>query len=282
MSSRRRGGGGGGGHDAGDNDERWLLTYSDLITLLLALFIVMWSISSVNISKFEQLKASLRAAFSGKILPANQSILQGQTSPFAQDGSPVTPIQVVQQQSLQPSLQRNIAASIAQAAQKQDVENLRALQRRVEEYARQHGFASYVRATIDERGLVVRLLTDKVLFTSGSAVLRPTGLPLLGEISSLLDQPDIVNPVRVEGNTDDVPIHTAEYASNWELSAARAAAVVEYLLGHGLAAHRVSLAGYADQHPVATNVTAWGRAANRRVDIVILRRTFAALGGSKQ
>jgi chemotaxis protein MotB len=277
VHHRRRGGG--NGHDASDNDDRWLLTYSDMITLLLALFIVMWSISSVNISKFEELKASLKAAFSGKILPANQSILQGETSPFAQDGSPVSPIQP---QPLQPSLQQNISASIAQAAQKQDVENLKALRRRVEEYAREHGFAPYVRATIDERGLVVRLLTDKVLFASGSAVLRPAGLPLLGEISTLLDQPDLVNPVRVEGNTDDVPIHTAQYASNWELSASRAAAVVEFLLGHGLAPHRVSLAGYADQHPVATNGSAVGRAANRRVDIVILRRKFAALGGSTQ
>jgi chemotaxis protein MotB len=277
-----RGGRRRGGHEEAHADERWLLTYSDMITLLMALFIVMWSISSVNISKFDQLKASLKSAFSGKILPSNQSILTGQNSPFEQDGSPVSPIQPTPSQTLQPSLAASISSSITQAAQRQDAENLRALQRRVEEYARQHGFASFVRTSIDERGLVVRLLTDKVLFASGSAVLRPAGMPLLTEIGNLLDQPDLVNPVRVEGNTDDVPIHTAQYQSNWELSAARAASVVEFLLGHGLAPHRVSLAGYADQHPLATNWTAAGRAANRRVDIVILRRSFAAVGGQRQ
>jgi chemotaxis protein MotB len=234
----------------------------------------------VNISKFDQLKASLKSAFSGKILPSNQSILQGQTAPFSQDGSPVSPIQPTPSQSLQPSLAASISSSITQAAQRQDAENLRSLQRRVQQYARQHGFASYVKTSIDERGLVVRLLTDRVLFSSGSAVLRPEGAPLLTEISSLLAQPDIPNPVRVEGNTDSVPIHTSQYASNWELSASRAAAVVEFLLGHGLAPHRVSLAGYADEHPVATNQSVAGRAANRRVDIVIVRRSFAAQGGS--
>jgi chemotaxis protein MotB len=199
--------------EAEHNDERWLLTYSDMITLLMALFIVMWSISSVNISKFDQLKASLKSAFSGKVLPDNNSVLTGQTAPFDQDGTPVQMINPAVQQPI--FSMKSISAAITQSAARQDTENLRHIQEEVERYATQHGFASQVRTTINERGLVVRLLTDKVLFDSGSAVLQPQGLPLLGEISHLLTRADIVNPVRVEGNTDDVPIHSAVYPSNW-------------------------------------------------------------------
>jgi chemotaxis protein MotB len=269
-----------GAEEAAHADERWLLTYSDMITLLMALFIVLWSISSVNISKFDELKASLHSAFSGRILPSNTSILSGERAPFQQEGSPIQPInqpnsqQVVSLHSIAPT----ISAAIAKAAAQQDLENLRRIQQQVQTYARQHGFANLVRTTIDERGLVVRLLTDRVLFASGQATLRPEGMPLLVEISHLLTRADIVNPVRVEGNTDDVPIHSAQFPSNWELSTARATAVLEVLLEHDVRPKRLSATGYGDQHPVTTNATSGGRASNRRVDIVILRRSFASEG----
>jgi chemotaxis protein MotB len=267
AGGRRRGGGGEEAHA----DERWLLTYADMITLLMALFIVMWAISSVNISKFDQLKASLKSAFSGKVLPSNDSVLTGQSAPFDQEGQPVSPLV----QPNQPVFRiKSIAASITQAATNADTENLRKIEQQVEAYARQHGFADADRTTIDERGLVIRLLTDKVLFDSGSGVLRSDGYPLLTEIAHLLTRADIVNPVRVEGNTDDQPIHSALYPSNWELSTARANAVLEFLIGEHVQQGRLSVAGYADQHPVASNATAAGRSANRRVDIVILRRSF--------
>jgi chemotaxis protein MotB len=242
-----------------------------MITLLMALFIVMWSISSVNISKFDQLKASLKSAFSGKVLPNNDSVLTGQSAPFDQDGQPVSPLV----QPNQPVFKINsIAASVTQAATNADTENLRKIERQVEEYAAAHGFAGAVKTTIDERGLVIRLLTDKVLFDSGSGVLRSEGYPLLTEIGHLLTRADIVNPIRVEGNTDNQPIHSALYPSNWELSTARANAVLEFLIGQHVKQSRLSVAGYGDQHPVASNDSAAGRSANRRVDIVILRRSF--------
>jgi chemotaxis protein MotB len=275
-----------GGSDH-DNEERWLLTYSDMITLLMALFIVMWAISSVNISKFNQLKASLQSAFSAKVLAANDSILSGQQSPFSQDGSPVQPLdqsssptQVVQVRSLAAKISNNISASIAAAASQQDVDNLLHIQQIVEQYAKQHGLSQLVTTKIDQRGLVVRLLTDKVLFRSGQATLEPEGVPLIGEIAKLLSASDIVNPVRVEGNTDDVAIHSARFPSNWELSTARADAVLEVLLAQGVAPTRLSATGYGDVNPIASNATAAGRARNRRVDIVILRRSFGQKGTS--
>ena len=272
--SRRR-----GGAAAAHADERWLLTYSDMITLLLALFIILWAISSVNISKFDQLSASLRSAFSGKVLPADSSILQGQSAPFDQPGTPVQPI--TQQQSAEQifqvqSLKAQISASIAQAAGRQDEQNLQKIERRVRAYAQAHGFASSVKETIDERGLVVRLLTDRVLFASGEAVLEQLAFPILGEIAGLLAAPGIPNDVRVEGNTDAVPIHSGQFQSNWELSSARADAVLEFLLAHGVSAGRLSATGFGAERPLASNATEAGRATIRRVEIIILRHAKGA------
>ena len=281
SNRRRRRNDGGGGHDG--PDERWLLTYSDMITLLMALFIVMWSISSVNISRFDQLKASLRAAFSGHILPQNDSILSGQTAPFQQPGTPISPIQPGAQPTNPaniPNLSVQLHNDIAKAAAAQDLQNLRRIRRQVEAYAKEHGFAGHIHTFIDERGLVIRLLTDDVLFDSGEATLKSPSLPLLAKIANLITHGGVTNPVRVEGNTDSVPISTAEFRSNWELSTARANAVLEFLLAHHLRPGRLAVAGYADQRPVKTNATPEGRAANRRVDLVVLRRAVPTQGSS--
>jgi chemotaxis protein MotB len=269
----------GGAHAEEHPDERWLLTYSDMITLLMALFIVMWAVSSVNTTKFAQLKASLHSAFSGKVLENPGAVLTGSTAPFDQPGTPITPINPSTAMSGQAFSMTRISSSITQSAQTADLENLKALQRRVRQYAAAHGFAQDVATTIQERGLVVHVLTDGVLFDSGSAVLKPAGLTLLKEIGHLVDEPDIVNPVSVEGNTDSMPIHSALYPSNWELSTARANAVLEFLLGAGLKESRASVVGYGSQKPLASNSTASGRRRNRRVDIVILRRTFQSPKG---
>jgi chemotaxis protein MotB len=276
AGGRKRGGG------EVENEERWLLTYSDMITLLMALFIVLWAISSVNISKFQQLKASLNSAFSAKVLPASTSILSGQTSPFEQPGSPIQPLEqsvspssaVVTVQSVAQQISARISASIAAKASQQDESNLRHIQQLVRQFARQNGLTAIVKTQIDERGLVLRLLTDKVLFASGQATIEPAGIPLLTDIANLLAAPDIPNPVRVEGNTDNQPIHSARYPSNWELSSARADAVLEFLLSGHVSAGRLSATGYGDVNPIASNSTAAGEAANRRVDIIILRRSF--------
>jgi chemotaxis protein MotB len=159
--------------------------------------------------------------------------MEGQTSPFEQDGSPIPPIN---QQNSQPAFQMgSISADLQKAAEQQDLDNLKQIQEKVEDFARTHGFSGRLKTSIDQQGLVVQLLTDEVLFDSGHAVLKKRSLPLLNE---------------------------------------RADAVLEYLLAHGVAPKRLSLAGYADQRPVATNETAEGRGLNRRVNLVVLRRSF--------
>ncbi len=265
-----------GGHAEHENEERWLLTYADMITLLMALFMVLFSISSVNISKYQTLQQSLKAAFSGSVLSGGRNILAAGSESTANRNSANADIPAIV--PLTPSIPkpgdtsaRQIAAAMVSqsrsANEQQTFEHLRDV---INAYARAHGFSKDVEAIIEERGLVVRVLTDKLLFDSGSATLQPAGKPLLAEVSKLLNLAP-AHPVTVEGNTDDVPVDTTEFPSNWELSTDRAATVVRYLITQGVAPERLAAAGYADLHPVASNATAAGRALNRRVDIVLNR-----------
>ncbi len=269
--SRRRGGGHGGGHDEGM--ERWLLTYADMITLLLALFIVLWSISSVNISKFSALKASLKQALSGKVISGSSSILSGGPSPLEPQGTQVPQVQPTVGNANIPNVQASIRQQIVTALVSQDIENLAHLKQQIDSYAKAHGLRGRIKTSIDERGLVIHVLTDQLLFDPGQATLEPQSRPLLANIAHLLTSSRVPNPIRVEGNTDDRPIKTLQFPSNWELSAARASAVLRFLVEGGVPELRLSLAGYADQRPIATNSTGAGRSANRRVDVVVLRRS---------
>ncbi len=270
SAGRRRRGGGGEHHGA---DERWLLTYADMITLLMCLFMVLWSISSVNISKLTELQRSLQEAFSGKVLDGGKAVLSG--SPTKTQGVQTSTASQTQVQStIIPSVTQPISQATQSAANQaaaREQESLRRVERQVQRYARQHGFLSSIRTSINQRGLVIRLLTNKLVFASGSATVEPRVWPLLHEVAALILRAGIANPIRVEGNTDSVPVTGGEFANNWELSAARATAVLEQFLQSGIPAARLSMAGYADQNPVAPNTSAAGRAANRRVDIVVLR-----------
>jgi chemotaxis protein MotB len=262
--NRRRSDRGPGGHES---EERWLLTYADMITLLLALFVVLFSISSVNISKFKTLQEALRDAFSGRVLSGGHAILETANDTQLTTPRP-SPPQIVPQT---PSIGKPpTPAARAALAARREQDEFAQLKRQLDAFAAAHGFADHVQTTIARRGLVVRLLTDNVLFASGQAALEPRGVPLLTEVGNLLGV-DRLHPVLVEGNTDDVPISTAQYASNWELSTARATQVVRFLIARGLVSRRFGAAGYADLHPVASNGTAAGRARNRRVEIVLQR-----------
>ena len=116
----------------------------------------------------------------------------------------------------------------------------------------------------------MRVLTDNLLFASGSATLQSHGDPLLDEVAGLLKN-DEHHPITVEGNTDDQPIHSAQFPSNWTLSTDRAVSVLQFFIAQGVPAAELGAAGYADQHPVGSNATAAGRTRNRRVDIVLDR-----------
>jgi chemotaxis protein MotB len=249
-------------------DERWLLTYADMITLLMALFIVMWAISSVNISKYTQLKRSLTEAFDGKMTEGGNGVLSGGKEVLQPAGARVTSPKTPAQQASPRVLVNPSSSSSADDASTQ---SLRRLAAQIDAYAKAHGLEGQIRTSVDERGLLVRLLTDKVLFDPGAAWVKPPARPLLAQIALLIRRLEIGNPIRVEGNTDSTPIATTQFPSNWELSTARATAVLQVLLAHGVRPRQLSAAGYADQRPVSTNSTTRGRYLNRHVDIIVLR-----------
>jgi chemotaxis protein MotB len=271
--ARLRNGKRNGGEERGPSHERWLVSYADMITLLMALFVILWSIATLNTEKFEALSQSLRAAFSGRILPGGESVVQpgarrsGEDVPAAE---PPVPAIVPPVEGAQDDGQRSDAAE-------REREELAELKRKIDEWVRMHGLTREVETRIAQRGLVVRILTDKILFDSGSAELKPEADELLDALSRLL-KTQVRNPIQVEGNTDNVPI-SGRYPSNWELSTARATTVVRDLIRRGVWSGRLSAAGYADQHPVASNATEAGRRRNRRVEIVVLRKNAGGQGG---
>ena len=279
RGSRRRGAAGGGEHES---NERWLLTYSDMITLLLALFVVLFSISSVNVSKFVSLQESLKAAFSGSILSGGSSILESGADSTAHSSPnntivpaivPLTPtIPKPTDEGAQASqAQVNALLKEAQDAS-QEQSDFVALEHRINAYAKAHGWANQVKAQIEQQGLVVTVLTDNLLFASGSDTLDPASYPLLTEMGTLINLDKDDHPVVVEGYTDDVPIATSQFPSNWWLSTGRANMVLQFLLSRDVPAARLSEQGFGDQHPVASNATPAGRSQNRRVEIVFERK----------
>ena len=277
MARGRKRAGHGGGEES---EERWLLTYADMITLLMALFMVLFSISSVNVSKYQVLQHSLKAAFSGNILPGGKSISQqGATnnsshvpqSADLQSMSPVTALSSPSSASATTTSAKSAAAAAAQQnAAAHESQVFAHIKQRLESYAAKHGFSKSVKVAIEPKGLVIRVLTDDLLFPSGQASLDNRAHGLLGEIAELLNV-DSTHPLDVEGNTDDVPIQSAQFPSNWELSTARASTVVRFLIAHGVTPRRLTATGNADQHPIASDATAAGRARNRRVEIVMRR-----------
>ena len=281
-----------GSHAEEHADERWLLTYADMITLLMALFIVMWAISSVNTTKFAQLSVSLKQAFNGKLVEGGENVLAGSPSLMpaqpslvgdAQGKPTATDPMAINPPSFEPITVDPVAKAEAliESADAADLENLTELQKKLDKWAAEHGLKTKVETTIDERGLVVRVLTDDLLFDSGEAKLKPAALPLLATVSSFVRNSEkLPNDIRVEGNTDDVPIHNSRFHSNWELSAARATAVLQQLLVSNVPAGRLSATAYGEQRPLASNRSAKGRSHNRRVELVVLRRAVSGLEGA--
>jgi chemotaxis protein MotB len=265
MSRSRR------GHAvAHESEERWLLTYADMITLLMALFMVLFSISSVNISKYQTLQLALKAAFSGSVLPGGNAIQQAGNTPNASQTPATSQPQAFVPSS--PSIGVNGgAAKKAAAAAQLEQSNFVELEHLINDYASAHGLANEVKASVDAQGVQIKILSDHVLFNSGQATLQPSAAPLLNDISNLLRAVVSKNPIVVEGFTDNVPQRSATIPSNWYLSTDRADAVLRSLLIGGVAARRLSAEGFADLDPVASNATDVGRAQNRRVVIGVTR-----------
>ncbi len=255
-----------------ENEERWLLTYADMITLLMALFMVLFSLANVNQAKVKALSKSLNEAFSGKILPGGKAIQQTGSEEHQERPSAEPPIPAIT------AIVGDATKSESQQEAKKEQDEFARIKREMDRYSREHGLQQKVSTTITQRGLVIRLLTDKVLFDSGQAVLKAQSAPILSKTAQLLTIAGD-HDVAVEGHTDNMPIHGSVYPTNWELSTARASRVVRYLIDNGAAKMRMSAAGYAALHPIADNTTEAGRSRNRRVEVVVLRSKAGATAG---
>jgi len=278
MSGGGHGGGGGRRkkheeHEEHENHERWLVSYADMMTLLMVLFIVLFAMSQVDKEKFNQLRHSLSAGFGGESV-AFQG--RGEQVQEQQDAAPepmqeIPAKQTVADKELQQAVQNADRAKQSQMAQhaEKEVENLEAIKQKILEALEAQGLADAVRFTIDERGLVVTIVTSGVVFAGDQAALLSAGREILDGVGPSLAS--IPNRIQVDGHTNQLPIGSSNYPSGWELSSARASSVVRYLHDRfAIGNERLSATGFADTRPLYPAADPRSVTLNRRVEVVIL------------
>ncbi|GHD56067.1 flagellar motor protein MotD [Jeongeupia chitinilytica] len=232
-----------------ESHERWLVSYADFITLLFAFFVVMYAISSVNEGKYRVLSDALVSAFRNEV-PSSISVIQlpnqaqagakPKVSPSAPPRAPELEAQAKKMRGMAGDIRGALGPLIEQGK---------------------------VRVTQSKRGIAVEI-SDSVLFDLGRAELQAASVTMLKTVAELVRDND--NLIQVEGHTDNQPIRSTQYPSNWELSAARAASVVRLFAENGIVPKRMVAIGYAEFRPVEQNETVEGRARNRRVTLNIL------------
>ena len=237
-------------HEEHENHERWLVSYADFITLLFAFFVVMYSVSSVNEGKYRTVSDSIKAALN-PVVSAPSSKLA-----FTLGTAKPALIQPAIKDAKEPVTRR-----------------LRALMKSLKDQAQFEVVQVAERAT----GEIVITIPDQVLFTSGEADVKPEALPFLQGLAEAMIE--LNRQVRIEGHTDNVPIRTVQFPSNWELSATRAVIVVRVLSElYGVPGDHLAALGYADSRPLTPNLNPEQRAKNRRVEVIILEEKSHAPG----
>ncbi|WP_240377022.1 flagellar motor protein MotB [Bacillus piscicola] len=224
--------------------ESWLLPYADMLTLLLALFIVLFAMSEIDAEKYEELATVLKGELSGSngFLEQNQSLQQ---------------------------LPHRTEESATDDANKQELDELKNLQQNINTYIEKNSLSDVLETRLTGEGLMIAILND-VFFDSGSAVVKEEGKTIAKEMATFLNT-DPPRQIIVSGHTDDKPIHTPEFTSNWDLSAMRAVNFMRLLLENdGLEPGRFSAKGYGEHQPNAPNNSKENRAKNRRVEVLIL------------
>ncbi|UNC91753.1 OmpA family protein [Candidatus Contubernalis alkaliaceticus] len=224
----------------------WMVTYSDMITLVLAFFILLFSFSVVDDAKFFEVLSSIRVSFLG-----NEGILPGAYQPTVTDEDGPYDFN--------------------------DIDQIYITYHNILKYIEESGMTGSMEVYLEERGIVL-VIPDALLFAPADAELKAEAQEILVNVADLLEQVD--NQIIVEGHTDNVPINTLLFPSNWELSVGRAVTVTRFLVeAKGVDPLRLVAAGYGEFHPVASNLTSDGRSRNRRVNIVISSLDYPLAGG---
>jgi chemotaxis protein MotB len=277
-------------HEEHENSERWLISYSDMLTVLMALFIVLFAISQVDQQKFVALRQALATGFnnataSSDVLAGNDGVLESSsylrqdltTSGGAQDPVAGTlglgteaadPTAAIPTGAPTPAASASAVDPDVLAAARQEVAHLEQVRDELAHALAARGLAGAVQFQIDQRGLVLGLVADDVFFDSASAVLTPTAGRLLDSIAPTFR--GLSESISVEGNANVIPV-SGQYASNWELSADRATKVLRRLVETGrVPGGRIAAVGYGDTRPLVAGTSSRALAANRRVDLVVL------------
>ncbi|MBG0818490.1 flagellar motor protein MotB [Planomonospora sp. ID82291] len=273
-----------GGHEEEAHDgERWLVTYADMLTVLVGLFIVMFAMSQVDQTKFNALKSSLSIAFGQPAVTftAPGSAVAGDAG--GGESAPLDLSSVVgkgadgeaeqQARAAMAALDRAKASARAKNAAA-EVEKFERIRKKIQEALREQNAEDGVQFRIDERGLVVTVVTSSVVFGNNSAELLRDGRKIVDAIAPALRTEK--NSVEVDGHTNWLPVTSGPYPSNWELSTARASTVVRRLVARGIPAKRLNASGYAEQRPLYPDTDPRSVSLNRRVEVVVLSDLDAA------
>ena len=257
-----------------ENHERWLVSYADMMTVLVALFIVLYAISQVDQDKYDQLRTSLAAGFGAPQV----SILSDGTGPMAETSTDVV-IPTIEDiiPTVSDSVQETEVSAVTGdtetvdpgdlAAAKLEYASLENLAAQIEAALAAQGLQGVLQFKIDERGLIIGMVTNEVFFAAESAVLTQTSQIVVDTLSPFIL--GLPNEISIEGHANTVP--TSVYSSNWELSSDRATQVLRRMVEvGGVPGNRVSAVGYGEARPLVANDTAEGLASNRRVDLVVL------------
>jgi chemotaxis protein MotB len=238
----------------------WLTTYSDMITLCLTFFVLLYSFSSLDSWKWRSVVISLKGALG--VMDGGESVFEGPLNPEInpQQGS------IGDKGKYDPEIE-DLEDYLKYQEETKRLEQVKAI---LSEYLRGEGLEANITLSLEERGLVIRF-EDSVLFAKGKADILPQAVTVLNKLSAVFGGMD--NYIRIEGHTDNLPIHTRQFPSNWELSTTRATNVLRFLLDEGVSGERLSAVGYGEFHPIAPNDNEEDRRKNRRVDIVIIRES---------
>lgn len=242
-------------------DESWLLPYSDLMTLLVALFLVMYAMSASDAQKFEEMSQAFNSAFNGG------------TGILDQKSATPTKSQLDQGKNdkLDGAISNNTGKNEIAKLRKKEQEDLENLKQQFDQYIKKNGLTDMLSTKLNQSQLMITI-SDNALFASGEAVVKDDSRQLAKSISTMLQQfPDY--DVVVQGHTDNIPIYNNKYSSNWDLSVARALQFMKILLlNPNLDPKKFSPIGYGEYHPIGDNATVAGRAKNRRVEVSIIRK----------
>ena len=254
-----------------ENHERWMVSYADFVTLLFAFFTCLYAISSVDAGKMSQMVASMKVSFGGQIFDGGSRVMSLDDRGGGGGAAGLSEVLI------NPEFDTEEGGTGKTRTQSRVILNgdadMGRFKRILESMLSEEIQKNMVRIHLERRGVVISI-GENGNFDSGSAEIRPDGRAMLDIIATSLTT--IGNQLRIEGHADNIPINTARFPSNWELSSARAQAVIYRLAtNHGMAQELMSVAGYGEWRPVASNDTPEGRARNRRVDIIVLDPTYA-------